>query len=311
MSNNTVINTSANEKVSRTFESLLIPILIIGILTPMYTVTTLVNGYHFELPHFNLFDWHGYNLMFVFFPYLTIWTFYGLNNRSKSFSENKKWFCFFLALILLEQIVILKAPQISILTASSLPLIALTYYFIFRSPPEASIKSNVLFGLNLITICILKIAFIYLVKQRSLLAQAGIIPLFTLGIILSGFIFKQNLGGNKVLNFTGPLLLALGFCLKAFGAAGIPALNITKASLHLCLNGGLTFILFVLLNSLMKPHWISKLILICIGMGALLRFFVPLISPASFYPSLHYSMGFWTLGVLLFLFRVIKVIFNK
>lgn len=40
---------------------------LIATLVPMYTVCVVVNAYPFSSPHFTLFEWHGYEMLFSFF----------------------------------------------------------------------------------------------------------------------------------------------------------------------------------------------------------------------------------------------------
>lgn len=45
---------------------------IIAIMVPMYTVTAIVNSYPFKTPFFSLYEWHGFEMIFVFFYTLII-----------------------------------------------------------------------------------------------------------------------------------------------------------------------------------------------------------------------------------------------
>jgi uncharacterized protein involved in response to NO len=95
-------------------------------------------------------------------------------------------------------------------------------------------------------------------------------------------------------------------------------LLINRASIHLILAGGASMSMVLILIWLavgnIKGATLinksTKAIIICIILGALIRFLVPVINPAYFHKSLHHSMGIWTMAYLVFFFKYTMALLN-
>lgn len=91
----------------------------------------------------------------------------------------------------------------------------------------------------------------------------------------------------------------------------LPDLDVFKSSTHFILSGSITFIGMNIMIRASLGHTGRKIyfdkyiltIFFCIFIGFTLRVFLPIIDKSYFIPSLHHSMGWWTLGFILFLLK--------
>lgn len=126
---------------------------------------------------------------------------------------------------------------------------------------------------------------------------------------------------------TKPILgmLHAGYFLFSFGLILIglsqlfPSFDQGKASLHFLLTGGVSLIAMNIMVRASLGHTGRKiemtptiaLIFLCISIGAFLRAFVPVMNPQYYYPSLHFSMGFWTLGFIFYFLKFFPIMLMK
>lgn len=112
-------------------------------------------------------------------------------------------------------------------------------------------------------------------------------------------------------------ILHIGYFLFAFGLlyAGLaelfPDMDRGRASWHLLATGGISLIAINIMARASLGHTgrevkLSPSIAImfaCVLVGSLLRVFIPPLFPRMYYPSLHTSMGFWTLAFVIYIIK--------
>ena len=115
--------------------------------------------------------------------------------------------------------------------------------------------------------------------------------------------------------------LHIGYSLVAFGLIYMgfvefyPSLNTGRASLHLLVTGGFSLVAINVMVRASLGHTGRELKLtpaiaamfFCVAVGAFLRTFIPPLFPQYYFPSLHTSMGFWTLGFLIYLIKFLPI----
>lgn len=119
-------------------------------------------------------------------------------------------------------------------------------------------------------------------------------------------------------------MLHLGYSIYALGliymglAQVFQRFDIGKGSLHFLATGGFSIIAINIMTRASLGHTgrpikltpLFALMFACIVIGAFLRAFIPPIWPNLYFPSLHYSMGFWTLGFVLYLVKFLPIMFK-
>ena len=120
-------------------------------------------------------------------------------------------------------------------------------------------------------------------------------------------------------------MLHVGYALFALGLLFIgiskmlTVFTLFKSDIHLLLTGGISVIGMNMMLRATLGHTGNPLkytpflysIFICLIIGALLRSFIPILYPIYAIKSYHYSMGFWTLGYVFFLIKVIPMVFRS
>lgn len=120
-------------------------------------------------------------------------------------------------------------------------------------------------------------------------------------------------------------MLHIGYSVYALGliylglAQVFPRFDIGKGSLHFLATGGFSIIAINIMTRASLGHTgrpikmtpFIGIMFACIVIGAFLRAFIPPIWPGLYFPSLHYSMGFWTLGFVLYLVKFLPIMFKE
>ncbi|MCO4753084.1 MAG: NnrS family protein [Bacteriovoracaceae bacterium] len=99
----------------------------------------------------------------------------------------------------------------------------------------------------------------------------------------------------------------------------LPHWDSGRASLHLLAAGGVSIIAINIMTRASLGHTGREikmtptimLSFICIIIGAILRVIIAPIWPELYYPSLHHSMGFWTLSFILFFIKFVPILLKK
>ncbi len=129
---------------------------LLAVLIPMYTVTSIVNKYPFWNPHFSLYEWHGFQMIFGFFYTFTL--VYALNFHRDT--HNRPNYLPLIFVWILDQVglFIIGDYRFFLVTSSLLAIIGLSH--LFKANVHRPIKniSIALFG----SLSLLKILFISL-----------------------------------------------------------------------------------------------------------------------------------------------------
>ena len=131
--------------------------------------------------------------------------------------------------------------------------------------------------------------------------------------------FARLLYYNPLKALGSPMLgvLHVGYFLFAFGLlyAGLaelfPNVDRGRASWHLLATGGISLIAINIMVRASLGHTGREvklnpsiaIMFACILIGSLLRVFIPPLFPRMYYPSLHSSMGFWTLAFVIYIIK--------
>ncbi len=180
--------------------------------------------------------------------------------------------------------------------------------------------------LNILPSVIKKITFLSLLGVIiAPIVQNPIFNIFVYGLSgifsLSIFLYEESnkkLTGQEHFFSIGFLCISLSLILKS-ATEFFPALNYSQANLHFLFAGGLSILV---INNLIKHMhvfhqqefvmnkslWTIQISLI---LGFLIRFIIPVFWQDQFIPSLHYSMGFWSLAFVVFFFKYFKLFFTK
>lgn len=147
------------------------------------------------------------------------------------------------------------------------------------------------------------------------LASAGAFSLVRAGYYRPFMAIKKPIIGTLHVGY-----ILMSFALIYMAQMQIyPAFDVGRASMHLFVTGGVSLIAINVMVRASLGHTGREIKLTpdvavmfaCIVIGALMRTFVPVFSPRLYYPSLHISMGFWTLGFLIYFIRFLPVMFME
>lgn len=158
-----------------------------------------------------------------------------------------------------------------------------------------------------------------LVFSISLLAEAKLIVIGILSLLTTVLLIVRTLRFYHPSIWKEPMVFSLFishvwfpifFGLKAFESF-YPEWAVGRSSLHALFLGVLGhFALSIMMRASLghtgrkiEASLMMKIIFICVTIGATLRVFVPLFQQDVVNGFLHISMGFWTTGFLLFLFK--------
>ncbi|MDP7320607.1 MAG: hypothetical protein QF441_08360 [Bacteriovoracaceae bacterium] len=277
---------------------------ILAIFVPMYTVTTIVNGYYFSSSIFTIFTWHAYELVFTFFYLYIFWIF------QKKRSSLSTTFLFML-LFSWEQVSFFLLENKLTLLLSHLPLqFFLIRRFLINSPNKIYFIIFLIFSLT-------RTGYFLIQNYRLEFSHD---MFYFVGLIMTSFFClilprtytytSHNLKGIKF--FQKFLILCWGVLFLDFFYQD---LNYTKASWHLIFLGAISSIIaidFLQRNESSQGNpRVRYAVLTSLAIGTAIRFTVPVFFPKSFLPSLHHSMGFWTLGYLILLIFIIRRQFHN
>jgi uncharacterized protein involved in response to NO len=170
---------------------------IIAVLVPMYTVTTIVNGYPFNNSHFSLYEWHGFEMIFGFFYTLII----GFILTAGAHWTNKDpingaALIQLLALWIFDQVAIFTSANIYIPMTSAL----LLGVWLLKSVVSLlkGYRQSLIFIIAISTLTIVKVLFIYGGSQRGFIHKDLLYNLATWVYVLLAVI----IGGRVTPNFT-------------------------------------------------------------------------------------------------------------
>ncbi len=250
--------------------------LIFSVLAPMYIVTHIVNHYPFKNDFFNIFSWHRYMMLFCFFIY-----FHLIHN-----SYNKpRLYKIIIPFIILEQIIIHFYPNVVSLSILNLFLLIFgainfkEYIFLLPLLFLKFFYSSEIVDADFFIYQVLAVAMSFIPILKDFLNQERY---WSLIIFSSSFTF---------------------FLVSIF----IPELNFAKSAAHFFLLGGTGFLIINSFIQLLKIEGKTKYFLWSfVLLGAGLRGIFPLLYQDYFIPSLHNSMGLWTLSFLVLLIIVLK-----
>lgn len=350
---------------------------LLAVCIPMYTVTVIVNQYPFANHIFNIFEWHGFEMLFGFFYTLII----GFTLTAGAHWTGQKPIQGFQLFVLFglwttDQLALFFSSRVELLFLTSLILALFYFYSLYQTLNNYPQKIKFLFITSIISI--LKLSYIslkffksYQIKNYiydytllilcflALIIAGRVVPNFTKNFFkdkqrqylpptwlnnLTTFtlisLFLTPLISTPYINFSLYFLAGL-FCLlkiywyntaKAITHSIIGMLHVgyivlatglilrglsfvwdhldnTKASLHLLLTGGISILgLNIMLRAtlghtgrVVQASLSIKAMYFFIVIGALIRYIVPVIFPDKFLPSLHHSMGYWTMAFLIYL----------
>lgn len=250
--------------------------LLISILAPMYIVTHIVNQYPFHNDFFNIFSWHRYMMLFCFFIY-----FHLIYNSY----DDSRLYKLILSFITIEQLLIHFYP--TSLSLSILNLILLIFSFVkFRE------------FIFLLPLIILKLFYSSQIIDSDLFTYQVVAVAITFFPILKTSLKEKN-NWNLIL-FSSSFTF---FLISIF----IPELNFAKSAAHFFLLGGAGFLIINSFIQLLKIEGKTKYFLWSfVLLGAGLRGIFPILYQDYFVPSLHNSMGLWTLSFLIILIILFK-----
>ncbi|MFT6633259.1 MAG: hypothetical protein ACJAS4_003229 [Bacteriovoracaceae bacterium] len=170
---------------------------LIAVLVPMYTVTTIVNSYPFINPHFSIYEWHGFEMIFGFFYTLLI----GFILTAGAHWTNKEptqgaALIQLLVLWTLDQVAILFSSSIYFPMATSLLLGLLLIKLV--ASLLSGYRQKWIFIIAVFILTTLKVLFIYGAKQRGFIYKDTLYGLGTWVYVLLTII----IGGRVTPNFT-------------------------------------------------------------------------------------------------------------
>ena len=275
---------------------------IIAVLVPMYTVTVIINSYTLPPTVFPFFQWHGFEMIFTFFP--TVLVGYLLRDY-----KNK------ISIFLLSMLWIIEQFIITFCESSNIVLSLITIYSISTIVLiKKSANSLSIIGLlSLVFLTRISYSFLELFQVTSfryILYEGTLLLLSLICINLKNTKSKFSKLGYLVI-FLGLVLQILTFY--------FPILNHTRASLHLWATGGLSLIMLDIiliqtykrLNINVESSKLYSFLFYTLILGFLIRFLVPIINFDYFYRSLHHSMGFWTLAFLIYFIKFTPKLFKR
>lgn len=274
---------------------------LLATIVPAYTVCVLVSGYSFPFEHINILKWHGHEMLFGF-PLLVISGFFF---RHLSLSHSL-FFCWIL-LWFSEKFFCLLLNCFYLQSALSLTLTMLTFYLLNKST-YFRIQDKLL----LISIVTLKILHHGVITNHIELSSDAIYNLawamYFLGILLIAYRRQKQ---SRIFLFfitMAPLLKIVSLVSAQY--------DLYKASLHLLLLGAFSILAIELMlsafqDNYQKKNHLKNFLLATISIGVVLRVFLPIALPAKFFSSLHSSMGFWTLGFLVYFLVFLPKLFKQ
>lgn len=195
----------------------------------------------------------------------------------------------------------------------TLGFLKVLFHFIHKDSISTQGKKTLSF-LATTTFSIYLISALVLPKnvQVTLLILSSV---FYVAQIFYGLDFSKKKSNIVSISIISYLLICLSLAVKALSIYQ-PALTLNRATLHLVLSGALSLVMLLImirttLLGAKQKILINKsiiAIILCLLLGATIRFIVPVINPSYFHKSLHHSMGIWTMAYLIFLFKYLAVL---
>ena len=170
---------------------------LIAVLVPMYTVTTIVNNYPFVSPHFSIYEWHGFEMIFGFFYTLII----GFILTAGAHWTNKEpihgiALIQLLGLWILDQMAILFSPTILFPIVTSFLLGLLLIKLV--ASLLAGYRQKWIFIIAIFVLTTAKVLFVYQAEQRGFIYKDILYNLATWVYVFLTII----IGGRVTPNFT-------------------------------------------------------------------------------------------------------------
>ena len=210
---------------------------LIAILIPMWTVTTIVNGYPFSNAFFNLYEWHGYSMLFIFF-YLFALGFIFSGNLVLS----KVQVLLLLVLFIFEQIALYFFSSKALFLIASSLFVSIACFFCFTLYKQTNRFRLIFFSFFFFSLLKLGACSLYIFRPKGLHTYKEIIYDFgflTLSYALLSYVFtklqkEHPLDSKKSINSIFFSLLLIKTALNQF----------SYPILHFSLEISLSFILF-------------------------------------------------------------------
>jgi uncharacterized protein involved in response to NO len=250
----------------------------------------------------------NYHRKYVFLSVIGIYSFckilyiYGATHRGFTYKDQIYDFTVWLLVLLT-----------SIVAKNVIPTFTKNYFKLDNEPNVPRLLSSIfIVSLTLISLTPFIDSPLFSSIIFSLTALTGMSHLFYWHTIDS---LKKPILGMLHIGF-----FILNFSLLTKGASFyFESLNLTRASLHLILTGGISILALnimvraILGNTGRKIEMTKSIsvMYISIIIGMLIRFLVPIINIDLFNKSLHHSMGMWTLAFLIYFIRFLPVAFMK
>ena len=151
--------------------------------------------------------------------------------------------------------------------------------------------------------------------KMTITVAAGLAQLFRMAYWHSFQALKKPIIGFLHIGF---FMLTIAIIYKGL-TYPFPQLDIYRASLHFIVMGAISFIAMNIMIRASLGHTGRKVqvgptifvIFICLLVGVIVRAGLPVIFPTLLVSSLHYSMGFWTLGFLIYLIKFLPILVTK
>jgi uncharacterized protein involved in response to NO len=198
------IDSNSSNKLLKFFYPL---IAFIAIIVPMYTVGVIVNDYFFEL-RFNIFDWHGHQMIFSYF-YTFSFTFL-LSQLPTSTNKKHLDSASITGLIILwtiDQVLMFTTIPYQFLIASSLCLSTFIVYQLFKTTKGTRGNRYIIFLFGVYSV--LRAFFIYAIENNIHIFKEGIyeisVWILTFGFlkVIYSFVYSSTVSTKT----TGPNLI--------------------------------------------------------------------------------------------------------